>query len=67
MMGDYQRLEERKLNLLKELAVVHEKQHQTLVSSMQGSMESRSPPPLLSALPRFDQHGLGLQCEAVGV
>lgn len=69
LMGTYQRLEERKLNLLKELAAVHDQQHQTLVSSMQSSlvssmqssMERRSPPPLLSAVSRFDQHGLGLQ------
>jgi hypothetical protein len=35
LMGAYRQLEARRLNLLKELAAVHEKQQRTLLNSMQ--------------------------------
>lgn len=66
-MEVYQQLEERRLGLLQELAEVHEQQQRTLVGCMRGLMESRSPQPRLSPISSFAGHGLGIQCDRVGV
>jgi hypothetical protein len=67
LMGVYQELEERRLSLLTELAMVHEKQRRALAICVQGSMGGCPSPQLLAAIPGFDQHGLGTQCERVVV